>query len=212
MTDGAGMAHNTTTRSKKWILSTVISGVIAGATLFPIFGSGAGAATSLSSTEVRGADEAETELIDWAFGRFEQAGLDLPDVMVTFHDDPTGCGGNSGLYRPAEIAEVHLCVPAERPVKVRKLIALHELGHAWAENRTGGATRQAFLDERGIDSWYDPEQPPHLWGAEHAAETISWALMDDSVRIIRIYNADPVQLADAFGVLTGSSPLNSSGV
>jgi len=169
-------------------------------------GTYAGAATP--GIEVRGAGPAEADLADWALGRFEEAGLQLPDIIVTFHDDNDGCSGAAGLYTHGEPAEVHLCVPAERPTKVRKLIALHELGHAWAEHRTDGATRAAFLAERGIDVWIDTDQPPHLWGAEHAAETISWALMDEPVRIIRIYDAAPDQLGAAYQVLTGDNPLN----
>jgi hypothetical protein len=159
--------------------------------------------------EVRGADAAEAELANWALGRFEEAGLQLPDTIITFHDNPHGCSGNSGLFRHGEPAEVHLCIPAERPAKTRKLIALHELGHAWAETHTDPTTRAAFLTERSIDTWYDPHQQPHLWGAEHAAETISWALMDEPVRIIRIYDAAPDQLGAAYQVLTGSNPLNA---
>lgn len=178
-----------------------------GRTLRADAGTHAGAATP--SIEVRGADPAETELADWALGRFQEAGLELPDTIITFHDDPAGCGGNSGLFRHGHPAEVHLCIPAERPATTRKLIALHELGHAWAETHTDPTTRAAFLTERGIDTWYDPHQQPHLWGAEHAAETISWALMDEPVRIIRIYDAAPDQLTAAYQVLTGHEPLNA---
>jgi hypothetical protein len=203
------MAQHTSPRTITRILATVATGIIAGAVAFPLLGTHAGAAPETATIAVRGADAAETEMIGWALERFEQAGLELPATVITFHDDHAGCGGSSGLYRPGDPAEVHLCIPAERPAKARKLIALHELGHAWAETRTDESTRQAFLEERGIDTWQDPGRQPHLWGAEHAAETISWALMDEPVRIIRIYDAAPAQLTSAYRVLTGHEPLNA---
>jgi hypothetical protein len=203
------MAQHINPRTITRLLITVATGIMTGAIAFPLL-AGADAATAVNpTTEVRGADAAETEMIEWALGRFAQAGLELPATVITFHDDHAGCGGSSGLYRPGDPAEVHLCIPAERPVTARKLIALHELGHAWAETRTGEATRQAFLEERGLATWYDPSQQPHLWGAEHAAETISWALMDEPVRIIRIYDARPARLATAYQILTGHEPLNT---
>jgi hypothetical protein len=202
------MTHRTHPRTTTWILTTVATGILAGAITFPPLGSDAGAATETPAVEVRGADDADTELIDWALGRFDLAGLELPDTIVTVHDDPAGCSGNSGLFRHGEPAEVHLCIPAERPARVRKLIALHELGHAWAETHTDETTRRAFLEERGIDAWQDHSQPPHFWGAEHAAEAISWALMDEPVRIIRIYDASPARLTTAYQILTGHEPLN----
>jgi hypothetical protein len=205
------MAYSTNPRTITWILTTVATGIIAGAITFPLLGTDAGAATDTPTVEVQGADAAETEMIEWALGRFTQAGLELPSTVITFHDDPTGCSGNSGLFRHGTPAEVHLCIPAERPAKARKLIALHELGHAWAETHTDEATRAAFLQERGINSWHDHSEEPHFWGAEHAAETISWALMDEPVRIIRIYDARPAQLTSAYQVLTGNSPLNTQG-
>lgn len=164
---------------------------------------------SLPSVRVRSGDGADRDLAGWAVGRFSEAGLDLPEVTITFHDDDAPCRGNTGLYRPGPPAEVHLCISDGRPETVRKLITLHELGHAWAEDRPDVTARDAFLGVRGLDSWRDGGQPRHLWGAEHAAEAISWALMDEPVRIIRIDDAGPEALSEAFRALTGVEPLNA---
>ncbi len=65
----------------------------------------------------------------------------------------------------------------------------------------------AFLRLRGLDAWVDEGVPPHEWGAEHAAEVVSWGLMDERVPIVRIYDASPPELAVAFDLLAGQSPL-----
>ena len=171
--------------------------------------SGASAASGPRLT-VNPVDPGDSTLLSWAVDRFDLAGLQLPELIVTFHEDTAGCNGSAGLYRHGTPGHVHICVSADRPALTRKLITLHELGHAWAENPINEATRVAFLEERGVDTWHHPDQAPHLWGAEHAAETISWALMDEPVQIIRIYDAAPEQLSSAFRLLTGCSPLNPS--
>jgi hypothetical protein len=157
--------------------------------------------------EVVGAETETLALVDWALSRFHQAGLDLPDLVITFHEDKAPCSGNAGLFRHGDPNQVHLCATADRLDNARKLITLHELGHAWAETRTDKATRQAFLEERGLDSWTDPGQSAHFWGAEHAAEAVSWALMDEPVKIVRILDAEPERLDTAFRMLTGFAPL-----
>ena len=47
-------------------------------------------------------------------------------------------------------------------------------------------------------------------GMEHAAEVVSWGLMDETVPIIRIYDTEPAQLSDAFDALVHRVPLWSS--
>lgn len=152
------------------------------------------------------ADDAWRELIVWAEGRYASIGLELPDALVTVRP-AGGCGGNAGRFVPGGHPEVQICVDSEPSSKVSRLIVLHELGHLWAENRLDDTTRQSFLEARGLTAWIDADLPTHEWGAEHAAEVLSWGLMDESVRIIRIYNASPDALAEAFVVLTGVEPL-----
>jgi hypothetical protein len=148
-----------------------------------------------------------TRQIEWGLDRFRDAGLPLPPMTITVHDDEAACDGNSGLYLPNDPVEVHLCTPGPVDSRPAKLTTLHELAHAWAESRLSAAQRAAFLELRGLDVWYDQQRPPHERGAEHAAEVVSWGLMDEMIPIIRIYNAEPAQLAEAFELLVDRPPL-----
>lgn len=156
-------------------------------------------------------DSSWGSLVEWAMGRYTEVGLELPGARISVYRDRGPCGDNSGLYRPGQVPEVRICVDAGATSTTARLILLHELGHLWAENRMDGEARDAFLAVRGLTSWSDSGLPRHQWGAEHAAEVLSWGLMDEEVRIIRIYDAAPDQMATAFEVLTGSSPLVLSG-
>lgn len=147
------------------------------------------------------------ELFAWAEARFSAAGLEIPGALVSVMSDADGCGGNAGRYVPGDVPEVQICVDREPTSRISKLIVLHELAHLWAENRLDDATRSEFLDVRQLASWIDLDSPSHEWGAEHAAEVLSWGLMDEPVRIIRIYDASPEALTEAFQVLTGTMPL-----
>ncbi len=157
--------------------------------------------------EIVGADHEELRLAQWARGRYDAAGLTLPSVVVVYHDSVEPCSGWSGLYRPGEPHEVHICVRSESPPSTHKMTLLHELSHAWAETQTDEATRAALLASRELDCWIDPEKRKHEWGAEHAAEVVSWGLMDEPMPIVRIYDATPDRLETAYRVLTGGEPL-----
>ena len=147
-----------------------------------------------------------TRRIEWGLDRFRIAGLALPSMSISVHDNDAPCEGNSGLYRTSDPVEVHLCSPSPADSTTAKLITLHELAHAWAETQLTTDRRAAFLQLRALDTWVDQRVPPHEWGAEHAAEVVSWGLMDELVQIIRIYNAEPAELTVAFESLTGRSP------
>jgi hypothetical protein len=148
-----------------------------------------------------------TRRVEWGLDRFRQAGLALPAMRITVHDNDAPCDGNSGLYLPNEPAEVHLCTPGTADSRPAKLTTLHELAHAWADSQLRTAERTAFLELRGLDVWYDARVPRHERGSEHAAEVVSWGLMDERIPIIRIYDAAPAQLSDAFMFLVHRSPL-----
>jgi hypothetical protein len=167
----------------------------------------AGAAESEAEVVVRFDEPEEKDLVDWAVGRFEMAGLELPAVLIRFHEDKLACKGALGLYHPGDAPRVELCLDQKARAIAGKLTTLHELAHAWAETNTDTRARVDFLDDRGLDSWLSLDLPPHEWGAEHAAEVISWALMDELVGIVRIYDAEPSRLADGYRILTGSEPL-----
>jgi hypothetical protein len=148
-----------------------------------------------------------TRRVEWGLDRFRDADLPLPAMVITVHDDDAPCEGNSGLYVPNDPVEVHLCTPGPVDSRPARLTTLHELAHAWAESELSTAQRAAFLELRGLDVWYDDRVPRHERGAEHAAEVVSWGLMDEMIPIIRIYDAEPAQLSEAFDLLVHRPPL-----
>ena len=148
-----------------------------------------------------------TRLVEWGLDRFRIAGLELPSMVIAVHDDQSHCEGNSGLYLPTDPVEVHLCTTGSADSRPARLTILHELAHAWAEAHLSSADRAAFLELRGLDVWYDDRVPRHERGMEHAAEVVSWGLMDEKVPIIRIYDADPADLSIAFELLVNRPPL-----
>jgi hypothetical protein len=148
-----------------------------------------------------------TRRVEWGLGRFRAAGLTLPPMTISVHDDMAPCDGSSGLFRPHDPIEVHLCSPSAVESRAARLITLHELAHAWAETQLTAEDRAVFLRLRGLEAWTDRRLPRHEWGAEHVAEVVSWGLMDEPIRIIRIYDAQPAQLSVAFDLLVGGPPL-----
>jgi hypothetical protein len=153
-----------------------------------------------------------TRRIEWGLDRFRDAGLPLPAMSITVHDDGAPCDGNSGRYLPNDPVEVHLCTRGTADSRVAKLTTVHELAHAWAESQLSADERAAFLELRGLDVWNDQRCPRHERGAEHAAEVVSWGLMDEMIPIVRIYNAEPADLAIAFDLLVGRPPQWSRGL
>ena len=77
-----------------------------------------------------GATPEQQELFAWAVGRFDEVGLELPELIVRFHDDRTPCNRRAGRYRSGTPARVDVCVPPTAPLDCHQLTLLHELGHA----------------------------------------------------------------------------------
>ena len=51
----------------------------------------------------------DAALVRWALARFEAAGLELPELVLAFHDDRHGCNGHPGFYQSGTPARVHVC-------------------------------------------------------------------------------------------------------
>jgi hypothetical protein len=149
----------------------------------------------------------DAALTEWALARFDQAGLVLPPLVISFHDDRPGCGGNFGLYRSGAPAQVDICgFNWDRFVVTAKKTMLHELAHAWIQHALTELARERFLDLRGLNTWGDDEFPWEEQGSEQAAEIIAWALMDEDLQLTRFRDADPAALSQAYAQLTGSLP------
>lgn len=127
-----------------------------------------------AEVKVNAATAAQAEIVQSAIRRFAEAGLELPPLDVTFHEDRTQCGGNHGSFRWVDAeAEVKIC-------NARTHIVLHELAHAWEAAVVDERTRRRFTQDLGLASWNDPEVPWSDRGIERAANTIALVLNWDA--------------------------------
>jgi hypothetical protein len=151
---------------------------------------------------------ADESLTDWALGRFDEAGLTLPALAISFHDEKDSCGGFFGLYRHGTPGLIDICgFNWDRFLPMPKKVVLHELAHAWIARNLADDTRSAFLSLRGLDNWGDDRQPWDEQGSEQAAEIMAWGLMDEEFAILIHRDADAESLETAFELLTGRAPI-----
>jgi hypothetical protein len=144
---------------------------------------------------------AQEQIVRWAIGRFQSAGLTLPAVEVYFHDDPVRCRGNSGYY---VWGRLDLCLGEKDTPYVRATI-VHELAHAWLDLNVSDETRSKFQRVRGLTTWNDDRQPWGLRGCEQAAEVIAWFLGPGLTPLIPGH-PDEADLDAGYRVLTGRLP------
>jgi hypothetical protein len=150
-------------------------------------------------------DDSDVALTEWALGQFEQAGLELPKVSIAFHDEKAPCQGQNGYFHPGDPHRIDICgFNWDRFLVTPKKVILHELGHAWAHDNLDEMTRRRFLDQRGLDLWQSDDAPWGEQGQEHAAEIMAWGLIDEDISMTSIGGSDPVQLAEAYELLTSS--------
>lgn len=151
------------------------------------------------------ASPAERELVAWARGRFDRAGLAFPTVDVVFHPRREDCGGLAGYAASAgdRPTEIHLCTEREPGNLVSRRVLLHELAHAWAAATLDSQTREAFVALRRLPSWDAPDTPWERRGTEQAAEILTWALLEEEIPVVAIPDAAPGRLATGYQMLTG---------
>lgn len=158
-------------------------------------------------TTIETSDPDQRRMAEWAFGRFEEAGLVLPAVVIRFQGSSLAlCDGPRGLTFTDRIPmEVSMCW-------TDAFVLLHELAHAWEAHNLPEHRRQPFMALRSdVDSWAGADVPWHRRGAEHAANVVAWGLLEDPYPISRTYPNDPDSLMEAFRVLTGAAPLHDGG-
>lgn len=154
------------------------------------------------------ADEQAT--VAWVRSRFAAAGLDLPDVGISFHDRTEPCKGNQGLYigggrRPA----VRVCVADHGTLATtqhRRRTLTHELAHVWEQANLDDGDRAELLPVLDVEGWYSPDAAWDERGAERLAETIVWGLYDQLHRPTLIEGSCPDLHAD-FRLITGRRAL-----
>jgi hypothetical protein len=153
-----------------------------------------------ASILVLDASPEQERIVTWAIGRYGRAGLELPRIVLQFHDDPRGCGNNSG-YTLGD--RIDICTTGTRAY-VRATL-LHEMAHVWLEKYASEELRMGFLRLRGLNTWDSPEAPWGLRGVEQAAETIAWGLGEGTIEPL-IPDDGPDGLTLAFEFLTGGRP------
>jgi hypothetical protein len=138
----------------------------------------------------------QRETISWAIGRFAAAGLQLPDLEVSF---PASCEGKDAIYHFGELS-VDFC-------RVSRQAVLHEFAHAW-DDTSGDVDRAGFLELRDLDVWFGGlDVPLAEQGSEQLAIIIAWGLMDPgAVGAHGLPHNSDAELTEAFVFLTGTTP------
>ena len=175
------------------------------------------------TTEIHMADEAEEapaaptltsdeqEVVDWTRGRFDKAGLELPDIAVWF--DPTRelCRNNEGLYHrgPDGIHQVFVCTRDSDTFAAeleRRRTLLHEFGHVWDTVNLDDEQRGQLSYLLGTSDWYDQEAEWSDRGVERFAESFVLTLLDQPARQLKV-DTRCADLVAAFTAATAAVPL-----
>ena len=177
-------------------------------------GAGSIPAREVTNEEPSLTDE-QVSLIEFARHRFETQGLTLPHLDFVFHESLIPCDGHKGRYL-GQTDLVEMC-------SLDKTTMVHEIAHAWVRANLTVADKERFMKTQGLDSWNDHDVEWADRGAEHAAEAMAWALIDDPhhVEWTRILPDGTEQvghrvltigvgvetLIESFRFLTGMSPV-----
>lgn len=146
--------------------------------------------------------QSQRETINWAVGRFADAGLQLPDLDIRF---PMFCNGKGALYHVGR-SSIDFC-------RVNKKNVLHELAHAW-DDTSGAVDREGFMNLREVTVWFGGlEVPAQQQGSEHLAIIIAWGLIDPDARSAHglPHNSD-AELTEAFELITGTDPPTANAI
>lgn len=180
-------------------------------------------------TAIRNGTPSLAALVGWALGRFDLAGLPLPEVrIVTFTSVTAYCDDIQG--RAIELADsdpvtgepldggwqVVLCLDDDdlyiddlgvEPSPRARNAVLHEFSHVWLDQHLDATTRRYFLDTIGLETWNSHEYPWDERGFEWAACIVAWGLNDTSLRMFEL-DEPPMELRfQGFQLLTGRCPL-----
>ena len=189
------------TRSHAFVLPLLAVLVLAGSSV------AAPTESPSTSATIQTFHQSQIEMAEWALGRFESAGLDLPPVRIVFPGrDLALCGGAQGrAYLNLDPVEVRMCWNSE-------FTLLHELAHVWEAFNMTADQREPFMDMRdGVASWAGLDVAWESRGREHAANVIGWGLLEDPHPISRTYPNDVASMIEAFTFLTGQAPLHDGG-
>lgn len=148
------------------------------------------------------------EMVAWARGRFQAAGLVPPRARFVFYDDTRKCRLRRGLFHPGT-RTIEIC-------NLNRETLVHELAHAWVETNLTEEAKADFMRHRGLATWNDHSVPWADRATEHAAEIVAWGVEEESrliswmtpegqhtLRLLTIPDSTPDVLAMSFQLLTG---------
>lgn len=155
-------------------------------------------------------------LLRWGLQRFADDALAPPlPTSVTFLPDVEDARARYGFEHGSDAGDIALPFTAadacadsvcDRWTAWTKAATLHELAHTWLTRYATAAATARFLRATGL-IWSDPARPWSQQGAEVAAETLTWGLMDQPYRVdVRLGTPSCTQLAHDFLLLTGADP------
>jgi hypothetical protein len=161
--------------------------------------------TSYTAT---GFSHAQEVLIEWAIGVYADAGLELPPLEFVRYPTREPCRGARGLYTgDRSPATIRICMPEAGPFA--EVLFLHEIAHAWDGYTLNDRRREAFLELRDLEQWWDNGAAHwHMYGAEQAAQMIVWGLIDRPIRIATIPDSSCADLRAGYVLLTARPPLH----
>lgn len=123
--------------------------------------------TDVPHITVRADSDDELSQLTEALTAFSEAGLDLPDLEITFFDSPEECRDAKGRFNPNTTPwRISICT-----MEIASIVD-HELAHAWIEANVTSAERDAFLALRDLDGWLDADVPWNQRGGEWAAVVV----------------------------------------
>jgi len=153
---------------------------------------------------------AQQEAIDWAVGRFELIGFELPEVEISFFPTTESCRHADGLYQQIDDRHVlSICVrewdTAANTMHRRRTVA-HELAHAWEHENLDEHAREELMAVLDVEAWYSADVTWKDRGGERLAETIVWGLFDQPRRQVLI-DQPCAELHRDFIAITGHTAL-----
>jgi len=135
----------------------------------------------------------------WALDRYATEGLSLPALTIRFSDTNEACGGNAGVRRLENGANViDICTEA-------RWTLLHELAHVWAAENLTDADRAGFVELQGLEGWSGSDIAWEDRGTEQAADLVAWALSGRSHVPGHVWRGSVALMEKAYLVLTGAS-------
>jgi hypothetical protein len=161
-----------------------------------------------SAHSAEGFSHAQVALIDWAIGLYADAGLELPPLEFVRYPTRDSCRGARGLYTGSRSpATIRICMPEAG--RFAESLFLHEVAHAWDAYALTDRRREALLELRNLEQWWDDGSAPwHTYGAEHAAQILVWGLIGRPIRIATISHTSCADLRAGYVLLTGRPPLH----